>query len=563
MEESKGEIEKRKLKLKEKLFSWMQDNYDRVFLLVLIAAFFIRLWIFYGTIDQPLWYDGASYMGAARKWGLGLQISDIWYYRRGFLFPLLGALIFKLGLGETGMRFLILLLSTGIVGISYFIIKDMFDKEKALMVTIGLTFSWVILFFTGRILTDIPAAFLVLTSLFFFYKGYVLDKGKKYLYLFAIFFAIACLTRMQTLMFAPAFFIYVILKEKTKIIKNKNLWITALIFFILLIPNFVVYYQHYGNPFTDILSHYFGVSGVSKTSDVADRTTATLFNYIKELPYILDGNSTPKATKPLFMIFLIGFVLFFYDLLLGIDKLSKNESLQKKFFILSWILIPFLILGYITEYPEHRYITACLPFLFLIISYPIIEIRKYMQKLGANKGIALFLIFSIFIGLMIFNYNWSTSLINNKRNSYIEIKETGLWLKSNSNPKDVIFSASMPQIQYYSDRTTNYYLFNKTEFEKNLTDIKPRYIMLSIFEAHPDWLFTKGNLPDGSGYMNSPFFNMTIVYNTQGQILNLDIKEEVIVNNITYRFVYPKDRMNGVFVYEAEYPYQKPLNFAI
>src|SRR4030042_1744223 len=97
------EIEKRKKTIKIRLFGWVEDNYDKLFIAVLILAFILRLWIFFKTMNQPLWWDEADYLAAAKKWGLGLGFEDIWYYRRGFLWPLVGAIFFKFNFGEVGM----------------------------------------------------------------------------------------------------------------------------------------------------------------------------------------------------------------------------------------------------------------------------------------------------------------------------------------------------------------------------------------------------------------------------------------------------------------------------
>ncbi len=257
-------LEKRKEKIKTKLFGWVEDNYDKVFLGVLLVSFIIRLYIFFQTMNQPLWWDEADYLSAGKKWGLGLNIRDIWYYRRGFFLPLFFALFFKVGFGETAIRFIEVIFSTGIIAVSYFLIKDMFNKKLALFTSISLSLSWIILFFTGRILSDIPSAFFILLSLLFFWKGYVLKQGNKFLYLFGLFFAIAILSRMQMLMFAPAFLIFVFIKEKFKFIKNKQLWITFGIFFIIMIPQFIMYSSHYGNPIADMASHYLGIGSSSK-----------------------------------------------------------------------------------------------------------------------------------------------------------------------------------------------------------------------------------------------------------------------------------------------------------
>jgi 4-amino-4-deoxy-L-arabinose transferase-like glycosyltransferase len=489
MEETEKAVDERKEKIKNKLFSWIEDYYDKIFIVVLIAAILIRFLIFLKTLDQALWYDGASYLATAKNWGLGLNIEDIWYYRRGFLFPLFYALFFKLGLGESSIRFTMILFSAGIVFVSYFLIKEMFNKELALFASAGLTMSWIFLFFTGRILTDIPAAFFLLTSLYFFWKGYVLEKGNKFSYLFGLFFALACLTRMQTLMFAPVFLVIVFLKNKFQMFKNKSLWITALIFLIILSPHFIIYYQHYGNPVTDILGHYFGIEGVSK-NDVVPRTASSLFNYVKDLPYILNGTSTMfSGINVLFIVFLIGIILFFYDLLLGFDKLFKNSDIQKKLFIFLWILVPFLVLGYITDYVEHRYISACMPFIILIAVYPLSKFNDFFLKYLKNKKFVTILILAILIIIFLPSYNWANSLVENKKTSYLEVKQAGLWLKENSNLEDKIFTASQPQIEYYSERSSYTINFNKTEFEKDVKELNPKYLILSIFENHDPWMY--------------------------------------------------------------------------
>ena len=363
---SEKEIEKRKFKIKKLFFGWIKDNSDKIFIAVLIVAFLLRLWIFFKTMNQPFWWDEADYLAAAKKWaGINPSLTDIWYYRRGFLWPLIGSLFFRLGLGEIGMRFLIVLFSTGIVAISYPLITKMFNNKKlALLTSVGLSLSWVILFFTGRVLTDIPAAFFILLALLFFWKGYFLKEGNKFLYFFALFFVLAILTRMQSFMLAPPFLICIFLKEKFKMFKNKQLWITLGIFLLLLVPQFYLYSVHYGNPITDISTYYLGVNNTENVKTFS----AAVFNYFIDLPYII--------STLIFILLIIGLLYFFADLFIGFDKLLKNEQLQTKFFALFWIFSLFFLMGYIGQnsYVEERYITAALPFLFMISVSPLLFI---------------------------------------------------------------------------------------------------------------------------------------------------------------------------------------------
>ncbi len=495
MEEEQSEIKK------SKLFSWITDNYDKVFIAVLILAFIIRFLIFLKTLDQPMWWDAADYLATAKRWA-GVELNNIWYYRRAFFWPLFSAIFFKTGLGETGIRFTEVLFSTGIVAVSYFLIKNMFNKKLALLVSIGLTFSWVILFFTGRPLTSIPATFFLLTALLFFWKGYVLKQGNKFIYLFGLFYGLAVLTRMQYLLFIFPFLVFIFTREKFQFLKNKHLWIALGIFVLIMLPHFIMYWMHYGFPLIDIANHYFGISAIpSQAGNVGERTFSTIFTYFKDMPYILGGQQASfilsALSNILLISFLIGVLIFFADLIFGFDKIFKNNNLQKKLFILLWISTLFLVLGYITDYIEHRYIIPALPFIFLIIAIPFIKLKKYINK-------KMILIFIIFLLLLIPSYQWANQLIESKKTSYLEVKQAGEWLKQNSNPGDIVLSVSLPQTMYYSERPT--YPFNmasedfrrrdptipeygldKEGFENFIKDKKPRYLIVSVFEVHPDW----------------------------------------------------------------------------
>jgi len=488
------DLEKRKNKLKNKLFSWVKDNYDKVLIILLIVAFVIRILIFLKTANQPLWWDEGDYLSAAKKWGLGLNIRDMWYYRRGFLWPAVSAIFFTLGLGEIGLRFFTVLLSTGLVALSYFIIAKMFDKKTALLVSIGMAFSWISLFCTSRILTEIPATILLLLSLLFFWKGYVLKQGNKFLYFFGVLYALSLLVRFQFSMFAFPFLVFIFTREKFKFLKNKHIWITVGLVFVVLLPFFIMYWTHYGNIFTDILSHYFGVQGVSNNAGYLERTSATLFNYFKDLPYML--------TKSIFVLFILGVFLFFQDMIFGIDKIFKNEDIQKKLFVFLWIVVSFLVLGYITDYVEQRYILPTLPFIFLVAISPLIKLgdilNKYYQKI--SKRTAYILSVLVLLLLLIFsfgniqsNYSWANSLIDMKLSSYSEIRQAGLWIKDNSNPEDVIISQSYPQITYYAERSTyspNYKGTGISGLEEMINELKPKYYMLSAIERSEDWTYT-------------------------------------------------------------------------
>jgi hypothetical protein len=495
VKETPNIIENRKGKLKNFFFGWVKDNYDKIFIGVLVLAFALRIWIFVITKNQAMWFDEAEYMSTAKYWAGISHMTDVWYYRRGFFWPLFCSFFFKIGLGEMTIRFVTVLFSTGIVAVSYFLIRDMFNKKYALFASIGLAFSWVILFFTGRPSTEIPASFFLLLSLFFFWKGYGLKQGNKFIYLFAFFLAISVLTRMQNLMFIPMFFVFIFIKEKFAFLKNKQLWIALLVFILVLIPLFIVYNQHFGNPLADIMSYDLGIIKTGNETVTSKGNLANLPMYLIDLPYNL--------TVPILILFLIGALYFFMDIFLGFDKIFKNENIQKKIFIFLWILLPLLILGYVDSYAQQRYTIMQHPFFFMIAAIPFFEVGKLIEKHSKiNKKIITILILMGFIAALIPNLVWANQLTENKKTSYQELKWAGEWIKENSNLNDIVITSSFPQISYYSERRTTTFedcynnpeahnaslTCSKEEFYEFVEKEKPKFMILSVFEEHPEWV---------------------------------------------------------------------------
>jgi 4-amino-4-deoxy-L-arabinose transferase-like glycosyltransferase len=522
--------------------------YDKALILVLVLAFILRIWVFTKTYNQAIWWDGADYMATAKNWaGINHNLIDTWYYRRGVLMPLVGMIFFKIGFGEIGIRLLIVLLSLGIVLVSYFLISSMFNKQLGLMVSICVAGSWVFLFFTGRILTDLPAAFLFLLSILFFWKGYVLKEGDKYLYLFAVCFTFTVMTRMQSLMFIFPIFIFIFLTEKFKLFTNKKLWICAGIFILIMIPQGVMHYQHFGNPVADLAKYYLGVGSSEKQEvGVSLAKVSDLFLYFTNLPYIFDANekgyNNMWVLSPLYFLFLIGFFYLFLDMFLGIDKIFKNTEIRKKFFVFIFIVIIFLFLGYISQ-TEQRYVMQSIPFLFLIAVSPIPWFADLISKNnnGLIRGGILFLIFGIILYLinmlgiipkiwfiilalcfpifllydlslkpktvkiiliiclvlvMIPNLIFANNLIESKKTSYMEVKQAGEWLKERTAPEDIIIGVSFIQIVYYSERST--YPFhlgyrrdlpraNETGMYNFIMEKRPKYYIISLYEKDPQW----------------------------------------------------------------------------
>ena len=117
-------------------------------------------------------------------------------------------------------------------------------------------------------------------------------------------------------------------------------------------------------------------------------------------------------------------------------------------------------------------------------------LESFLIKKYKLKEFTIILIILIILSLLLIpNIKFGNSLIEVKKTSYLEVKQAGVWLKENSNPEDIIMSDSQPQVQYYSERDTYTFSRNLSDFEQQIQELNPRFLMISIFEPYPQWTY--------------------------------------------------------------------------
>lgn len=470
------------LKMKEKINKIFKKKWILILLGILIFAFILRIWVFSLTSNQPVWWDEGDYLTVAKKIGMNLfpnfKLSDLSNPRRPLLLPLLWAGIFKIGLGETTIRFIQVIFSIFAVFLTYLIGKEMFNKKVGLIASFMMAVFWSHLFYTGRLLLEVPATALSWASIYFFWKGYVKNENPKYIWLFGLFLGLSVFARAASLIIIIPVIIFLLIKDKLNFIKNKNLWIAFLIFLLIFLPFFFWVGHNYGNPF----KKFTGI-GEGRFADFNFNTLihGNTIEFIKFFPDYLQ--------IPYFILFLFGLVCWL-DIFLGLDLLFKEGGmkLRKKLFILLWIIIPLLFFGITTSksYLEERYLMYIFPAVFIISAIGLIKIYSYIKKY--NKQFALVLgIFILLIGAY-YQVSTASNLINIKKDSYLQVKESALWMKENLKENEIFMTQSVPQSMYYSEREC--YGYGKEDiFKKQIKELKPKYIILSMFEQHPEWAY--------------------------------------------------------------------------
>lgn len=221
----------------KKIFS---DKYNLILIAVLLFGIIIRLK--YLTINQAVWYDEAEYLSAAKGWAFGIPFQL--HYVRPPLLPFIWAVFYKLGAGELMFRVILLFFSLAGLWLTYLIGKMLFNKYVGLIAATLTAFHYLNLFYTARLLSDIPSWTLWLFTVYFFWQGYVNKKGNC-LYLMGLTFVLSVLMRFPSGVLGGVFLLYLLLTRDFSFLKNKKLWYSIGIFFIIFLPYAIWYYTTY------------------------------------------------------------------------------------------------------------------------------------------------------------------------------------------------------------------------------------------------------------------------------------------------------------------------------
>ncbi len=463
-------VEERKQKIK----NWLNDHYNILLLGILIFAFCIRLYFFFITKGQTLWWDEAEYMSTAKHWAF-----DVPYAlnpQRPPLFQLLAALTFMIGLGETFVRFAwVLLPSFFLVLFIYLLGKEMFDKKIGLIAAFLSAISWTFLFWTTRIQPDSFSMCFQVLSVLFMWKYWKYEKSRSII-LSGIFAAMGLYFKVSALLVPMSFILFILIKDRFSAFKNKNYYYFSLAFLATLVPYFIWAYINFGK----ILAFTTGYSNALGPTPFAWGVLSFF--------YLLSENV-------LFILFLLGTILAL-KFLLYLDVLAKDKKKcfdAKLFGVIVLFVVAAFYIFYIRSI-EDRWVFLWMPFIFMFIGNALEFLYNFGKKYTKIISIIVVILLLAIGGYM--QYKHTDYLVDMKLRSYQQVKDAALWVKDNSEVNDKVLSVSYPQTVYYSERNVSTYapIQSPEEFNSYLNATKARFMIISIFEpSQPKWSYTWPN----------------------------------------------------------------------
>jgi len=542
---------------REKLKSYLTKNHALIFVGIFIFAIVIRLYYFFLTKSQPLWWDEADYMAYAKNLA-GFNTDWIITIPHNSFFPYLGAGLLKFGFSELILRFILLILpSILLVYLTYKICILLYeDKRIALISSFLMATLWAILFNSMRFHLGVPALFFGFLAIYVFFQGY--EKRQKIfgkinpnwavpltVFLVVLTYSI----RRSYFIFGLFFFVYLLLTKKPKeLIRDKYNWIGLgiFIFLILLVENLI------------FISSAGEVASIYYNSD-------TLFSLI---PLQVFGGYFDNISNQNFSILLYLFWFGFFVLLtrialhLGYFRKSESKKIRGDLFAALMIILTLSYFLFFQKqsgsFGEPRWYFPLILGAFISISHGTLFITDRVKKYSKPIAIILLVLLIGFGGY--YQIAHADSIIKNRIGSYVGIREAGLFVNEIASKEDKIITASLPQAAYYSDRSVIYPAgllgegnseISQDEFLAEVEkDPDLKYLIITFSEPnYPDWMVSVQHFRNdqtgqtGVGLWEIPFLDTRINFVTGEQ----DIKQSVSFGELEFRIV---NVIGDAFIYE-------------
>ncbi len=413
--------------------------------LIYILLFALGIRLFYINTNKALWWDEAVYMSKALSIAKNKNFCG-WESLRPILFPYLLGFIFKLT-GASELIAKLFVTSFFVLSVYFFheIIKKLYNDKMALYASAVFSSSWITLFYSIRIMTDILSLSLFVSVIYLYVC--MKESNLKY-FLIGVFSVIGFLFRFTTIIVLGIIFLDLLYKEQKRLFTSKKYYFVFLGLGLMFFFYFLYNYFAYG----DLFSSLIGAAG-----GVRDQFPV--------LTFILQGGSI--FTWPLYILSLSGLALSFLK--------PKENSLM-----IFWFIV---VLVFFSSLPrkEDRYIIPIIPALCFLSVIPLCIFKK---NLGSQFDSSLIILSLILIAVQLFTADTN---INSKAESYLQVKTAGLFIKNNL-PNINLISASVPQICYYAElENVSGFPGNESDYlklEKNYD-----YAMVSLFEPHPEYAF--------------------------------------------------------------------------
>lgn len=473
MEENKDKFEKRK----QSLINWFKKPYNLALVGVLLFTFFLRFHYFLMTKSQPLWWDEAVYGSLAKNlvhggiWDHTVVIATERTFRPPLL-PLLWAFFLEIGIGEAGLRFVLEFIPSMLsVFFVYLIGKEMYNKKIGLIAAFIFSVLWIHLFYTARLLTDIPQLAFLFPSVYCFIKSQKHDFNAKYFGISIFLLSLSTLFRFPNGIFFFAYFLFLIITKKFYLIKNKKFWIAGIIGLIPLLIFFSFNYINYNNIFPAFFGEdYFGKESTGPKPPLGFYLIGFVLLYLK---------------TPFLIFFIIGLILILFELVAGYDLIDKKYRLESHLILLLLLITIFSFFIFWLRSAEDRWLFPIALPLSIWAGLGTESVYKFFKQY--NKQISIILVLVILAFGAYQQILHADALIKNKKETYLQVRQGFEWIKENTPADSLLLGQSISAYAvYYAERD---YLYLPKDYNiTRIDEINADYLVVHVFAPQPEYI---------------------------------------------------------------------------
>jgi len=460
---------------------FFKDKERLILIGILLAAFAIRLYFFFKTYNQALWWDEADYMSLAKSFAFGTPEEAAPWRARGM--SLIFALFYMLGFEEIFMRLLEIGASVLGVYLTYLIGKEFYTKKVGLIAAAFMSVFWLHLFWSMRFSMEMYGLLFWGFAAIFFWRGFVKDKNKWYMIASGALIAYGIFAYESVGFIFVFLTLFLLLTTKLKFLANKKFW-WGMLGLCVVLGAFFAYNYHELGDFYPRLTHVIEGS-LSEGTELDVKLEETGFWTVALTSLIWFQTMPQYLLWIIFAVFLVG-VLLYFDMFLGLDLIWKDKSprLKKDLFIFLWVLSILVVFGlYLAvtnAYYEPRYLFPMYPALFVIAARGTVKLADFAKK--HRKELEIIVILAIIIAAAYTQLTYADETIEAKLTSFSQERPAGEWLKENTEEDDVILTCSqnVPLI-YYSERRVLTFRYNTTEVDEQILEYDVDYLVLDLY----------------------------------------------------------------------------------
>ncbi|MCD6215632.1 MAG: glycosyltransferase family 39 protein [Candidatus Aenigmarchaeota archaeon] len=331
----------------------------KLILLVFLVAY---TFFFFSQRYKPLWTDESVYISIGKYC---MSHGEIGFFEslRPPVYPLFLGVLWKVGADQLLFgRIFAILFSLATIWVSYLLASRIFNRNIGIisMILVGITYQFI--FFSDKLLTDIPSTMLALVSIYLI-TG---KNSKRNMFLAGITAGLAFLTKFPQGIVFVSLCLYLLLRKK-----RKNLLVLILGFGLVLSPYLL--YNHIA--YSNMLLPFEKARYIMKTT--AWYYDSGLFYYFRRLPI-----------SNYFFIFSIAGLIYFFK-----SKDYKHKIKLTLFLILALFFSYFTLL----VHKELRYSIIFLPYLAMLSAYGIEKLRKKIKLKSVFNYFMIFLFVAFFV----------------------------------------------------------------------------------------------------------------------------------------------------------------------